>query len=591
MPPALRLELVSGPARDHVDVVPRADAPGAALTIGRSNQCDVVLEDHDGVLSRRHSEVAWRGDAWQVTDLTSKHGTWINGNRLAPGTPTAMTAGDRLRIGAWTFRVVIGGNGGIPTAEAGPASASLSPARVFATQDDRAQGQSLIKRLAAAAAPDSQRRLDLLIQSAQTMQAARSEVEIAEAALGAVSSGSGFPRCAFLRTQDGGAEVEVVAQRTPPGGPTAGFSRSLLVAAADGETVVLNGGDVPNYGQSIVSLDICSAVCAPVAVDGHADAFLYADTRGREGRMDVANVPPDLAAYVQAVARLAGLALSNLHRRRLERDDQRRRADLEAARGVQRIIMPPAEGRVGRVAYHMVSIPGRFVAGDLFDVVTVRDDAVAVLLGDVVGKGIAAGMVMANVQAHLSRLLRSEDDPASALSEVNRLVAEYGRRAGEDVTGTLFLSLWAGVFDTRRGVLRYCDAGHGFWVHRPTGGLPRASTGGDCLPLGVDPDAVFTSVEIPIASGDRVVVFSDGVIEQRGIGGEQFGIRRALESLAPERAPREDAQTLLSDLTMFAAGAGGAGARGSDGAANPSADMSGEEGFADDVTIASIAVE
>lgn len=578
--PPLRLERVSGPEIDALVISPKADDPTATLTVGRSNQCDVVLEDPEGVLSRRHAEIFFRGGAWLVTDLTSKHGTWINGNRLAPGTPAAVSPGDRLRIGAWVFRVVIGNSS--PTSVGAMAVPTMGAARVFATQDDRAQGQAFIKKLASDAAPDSQRRLELLIECAQSIQNAKSEIEIAEAALAAVASGAGFPRSAILRTEADGEQVEVVAQRVPPGAATSAFSRSLLIAAAEGQTVVLHGGDVPNYGQSIVSLQISTAVCAPICVDGRADAFLYVDARGREGQMSVSQVPQDLAAYIQAVARLAGMGLANQHRLRLERDDSRRRQELEAARGVQRIIMPPSAGKIGRLCYHMVSIPGRFVAGDLFDVVHIDDDRVAVLLGDVVGKGIAAGMVMANVQAHLSRLLRVQEDPAVALKEVNQLVAEYGRRAGDEANGTLFLSLWAGIFDMRQGIVRYCDAGHGIWIYRPAGQPPQAATGGDNLPLGVDETAEFQTAMLPIGPGDRIMVFSDGVIEQRGAAGEQFGIRRAMESLVPERSCKEDAENLLHNLRVFSSASG---------APLTASAMQSGEGFSDDVTIAAIGVE
>jgi sigma-B regulation protein RsbU (phosphoserine phosphatase) len=578
--PPLRLERVSGPEIDALVISPKADDPTATQTVGRSNQCDIVLEDPEGVLSRRHAEIFFRGGAWLVTDLTSKHGTWINGNRLAPGTPAAVSPGDRLRIGAWVFRVVIGNSS--PTSVGQMAVPTMGAARVFATQDDRAQGQAFIKKLASDAAPDSQRRLELLIECAQTIQNAKSEIEIAEAALSAVASGAGFPRSAILRTEADGEQVEVVAQRLPPGAANSAFSRSLLIAAAEGQTVVLHGGDVPNYGQSIVSLQISTAVCAPICVDGRADAFLYVDARGREGQMSVGQVPQDLAAYIQAVARLAGMGLANQHRLRLERDDSRRRQELEAARGVQRIIMPPSAGKIGRLCYHMVSIPGRFVAGDLFDVVHIDDDRVAVLLGDVVGKGIAAGMVMANVQAHLSRLLRVQEDPAVALKEVNQLVAEYGRRAGDEANGTLFLSLWAGIFDMRQGIVRYCDAGHGIWIYRPAGQPPQAATGGDNLPLGVDETAEFQTAMLPINPGDRIMVFSDGVIEQRGAAGEQFGIRRSMESLVPERSCKEDAENLLMNLRVFASASG---------APLSAAAMDSGEGFSDDVTIAAIGVE
>jgi pSer/pThr/pTyr-binding forkhead associated (FHA) protein len=76
------------------------------VTVGRSAACDLCLL-HEGV-SRRHATVLRRGDGWFILDQGSVRGTFLNGVRLEPTVPSALSTGDLLRIGPWTFRVSIG---------------------------------------------------------------------------------------------------------------------------------------------------------------------------------------------------------------------------------------------------------------------------------------------------------------------------------------------------------------------------------------------------------------------------------------------------------------------------------------------------
>jgi len=584
--PPITFDPISGPALKPITVRPeRAEAP---LTLGRSSGCELTLADPDGVISRQHAQIAFQpGEPfpWRITDLKSRHGTFVNTQRVEPGQWVPLSAGDQVRLGPWTFRVI-----------AGEAPVSR---RLAHTMDDRRFTGTLMQRLPEQTLESAaSRRLTLLMRCAADIATARTEPDVASVALAALVEGVGLPRCAFIRLA-GDDDVEVLGSS---GLTDELFSRSLLHAAAEaenyGQTVVLNPGQAfPEhaFGQSVAALEISAALCAPIMVermsapraDGFAskpppravaipDAFLYLDSRG--GDRASAPISSETVAFCQAVAKLSGLALSNLSRARLEQEDHRRRAELDAARDVQRIIMPTPSGVIGeragrRVSYHMLSIPGRHVAGDLFDVFPIDASRVGVFIGDVVGKGVAAGMVMSNVQAHLSRLLRASGDPAHTLTEVSSLVAQYSERlSAEQARVSLFISLFAAVIDLDRDEITYTDAGHGFAILRRPGARPERPFILGGAPLGVSPESVYESSTIPMEAGARLILYSDGLIEQRGTSGEAFGVDRALAAIGAASDPRDEVDRLVTSLRAHCG-------------------AEGEATFADDVTVASVALE
>lgn len=554
----LRLAPIAGPITNPIELSPSGALP---ISLGRSSACTVSLPDADGVVSRRHAEFAPLAGEWHAVDVGSKHGTFVNGNRLSPGVHTPMHVGDRVRLGPWTFRVERPGD--------------VDRGTVAIAADDRPSAGATVRKFTGEVFTGSAgKRLDLLMQLAASMGGAASEREVADAACEAILSGGGFPRAAFVRTVGEGDRVEIISQRGTHADKPAPLSRSVLEGAARGATVLLGSVSAPVGSHSIASLGIVSAVCAPVLIDGEPDALLYADCRFGELRGSAAGDQQEAAAFCQAVARLCGLALSNLHRRRLESDDSRRRAELEAARDVQRIIMPPPAGTFsssgGTLTYHMHSTPGRYVAGDLFDCFRIDDHRVAILLGDVVGKGIAAGMVMANVQAHLSRLLRTSPDPAAAVREASGIVAGYSSRMGSSKsTPVLFLSLWTGVIDLHTGSMLYVDAGHGYAITREPGQPPSSELPRGGPPVGVEANFPYVTEHTMLSEGERLYLFSDGLCEQKSSVGEVYGFKRALSVLSSggRRNPEADIDALIGSLLEHTGA---------------------ERGFADDVTVAAI---
>lgn len=585
---SIRLEPVSGPPVEAIVV-----SSGKPFVIGRQAGADAMLTDN--TVSRRHAEIAHRADTWFVSDLQSYHGTFLNGVRLGPSESSPMHPGDMLRLGPWTFRV-----GGPPRG-----------AHLLSTSDDTG---STVQRVHRVPAKDlslrAEHRLELLINCAASITAATSEQQLAEAVLAALVSGTGFPRAAFIRRLSGGeagsgtGQVEVVAIRgpetqaaaSPPGdadgaAPPVGrpaphaphrivppvVSRSLIQAAADGQVVRLDEAGAPQYGQSVVQLGIQAAICAPVMVDSVAAAFLYLDARRSESHSGHAGAPvieSDAPAFCQAVARICALALANLSRHDLARRQKQLEDDLNAAREAQRLIMPKPAGRLGPFEYALRSKPGRFVAGDLFDLFPLQGGRVGVFLGDVSGKGIEAAMLMATAQAHLNASLQHNPDVAAAVAEVNRHVAPR-------VKDGRFITLWAGILDPAGRTLTFVDAGHGHCMIKRAGQPPQRldSTGG--LPVGISAEATYPNDTVSFGPGTRLILYSDGLVEQQSPGGEEFGLARAITALGESGTPGEDVQALFNALLTFATPPVQSGAK-----PMPPEKVS----LSDDVTIASIHV-
>jgi sigma-B regulation protein RsbU (phosphoserine phosphatase) len=318
------------------------------------------------------------------------------------------------------------------------------------------------------------------------------------------------------------------------------LSRSLIRAAADGDIAQMLSDEQPAYGQSIADLNIHSALCCPILLDEHITAFLYLDARGAE-----AMVQSDAASFCQALVRIAGLAIANIRRRELLDRQQRLESDLSAAREAQAFILPKSRGVVSGQPYAMQFQPGRWASGDLFDILELPDGRVAFIVGDVTGKGIGAAILMAAAQSHLHSVLLREGDPTEAAVAVNRYVLGHS-------AVNRFISLWVGVLDPVTGELTHVDAGHGHWAHCTAEGEARCERIAAHPPIGIDGDTDFASITVTCQPGDRIVLMTDGVVEQPRADQEQFGMDRSLAVLRESRTPEQDVERLHQAVCAFA---------------------------------------
>jgi serine phosphatase RsbU (regulator of sigma subunit)/pSer/pThr/pTyr-binding forkhead associated (FHA) protein len=527
--PSLVLEPVLGPPLEAIPL-----HAGTPLTLGRLPDCEVRLPESEKTVSRRHCRVESDDlGTWFVTDLGSRHGTFVNDMALAANAKRPLRVGDALRVGPWVFKVQQ------------PGSAALN---TLTMDDTRGTDAKLIALARPRQETIDRRRLELLIACSKRIQSANDELSLAEAVLDALVEGTGYPRAAIIRPgQSGGFErIDLLGTRMSRHSTAAfQFSRSLLQAACSGQMVQLRRDDGPVPPMSIMSSGTVTAMAVPILLDHRAALCIYLDARADE--------PPahdDAAAFCQAIAEMCALSVASLQRRRLESERLRLTEQMDAAMQIQRQILPPTRGELGPVRYAMDLRPGRFVAGDLFDILRLDDRRVAFFLGDVSGKGLPAAILMATTQSFLNASLQHFDDPAQALDAVNRHLVDHAPESK-------FVSLWVGVLDTHTGVLRYCDAGHGYWLLREPGAPPRCpEPGASGVPLRVDENSRYASRELQLKPGSRLVLFSDGAIEQAGVAADgqtqMFGLERIVMALAPAQGCEHDVSLLVQAVQDFA---------------------------------------
>jgi phosphoserine phosphatase RsbU/P len=233
-------------------------------------------------------------------------------------------------------------------------------------------------------------------------------------------------------------------------------------------------------------------------------------------------------------------------RRTLTRDQElgEIQKELELARSIQLSLMPgtcPSSDAFQIAARY---IPMKLVAGDFYDVVAADADHVGLLIADVSGHGVPAALIASMVKMAAVSQRDNAAHPAQLLSGMNRALC--GNTQGQYVTA-------AYVFvDGENKELRYSAAGHPSMMHLRNG-LVREIAENGLLLAAVDGIA-YTEVAVPLEPGDRLLLYTDGMVEARNAAGAMFGeaaLLRALEQSAG-LAPDEAADRIIASVQQWA---------------------------------------
>lgn len=222
--------------------------------------------------------------------------------------------------------------------------------------------------------------------------------------------------------------------------------------------------------------------------------------------------------------------------------------DLEAGAEAQRALLPDADRRLNGMRARSVFIPSRFVSGDVFNYFPLDATRTGFYAADVSGHGVRAALLAVAV----GHLVQGESFAAMTLGsdapEPHSLVAELNRRlVNRSASAEEYLTMIAGVVDETRDELTTCRAGHPPPLLFDGDGKARPIDGGGGLPVGLFEAAAFENVTVPFRHGDRLVVYSDGIVEALDASGEPFGEAR-LEQFLRSRLGAPLA-TMTADLT------------------------------------------
>jgi len=222
-------------------------------------------------------------------------------------------------------------------------------------------------------------------------------------------------------------------------------------------------------------------------------------------------------------------------------------AELFEAAQIQRKLSGPRALRCGDMQFASEVFAAHYLSGD-FVVLSQDGPKVLATVGDIAGKGFAAGMWFTNLAGLLQSYAHPCSDPGRTAAEINRHLC-YLRPVAPFVTA-FFAQL-----DCERSTLTYCNAGH-FppIVLRADGRTETLDKGGPLL--GAVEHAAFESGEVTFGSGDMLVAYSDGVLECRNSAGEEFGMGRLLTEVRKARQPLAQAtlMSLLATVQDFANG-------------------------------------
>ena len=514
----LQLRVLSGlPA----GTAPLVVDPQSGAVLGRGSDCSLVI-DHPAV-SRRHARIEAVAGTWTVRDLSSRHGTKVDGASLAPNEPVQLRPGSRIDLGPVALRVERGG-------------ASSAPSISSTLLDGASQARARVVQGGGAMAA---RRLDALIAIVGMLQRAGTEDAVVAAVLPELVKATEFARCVFVRGIDASGSADVRAAH-PEGSASKPLSRTLLNAAAGGQTVELAEQPDLAGAASLIMAEVVGAVCAPVVIDGVAESFLYLDASGDQ-------LPAsDAGPFCRAIAEIVSMCVSNLRREAAEAERRALVEDLGAARSAQERLMPAIEGEVGGFRYRLASVPGRFVAGDIVGLHG-SDDRLTAYLGDVSGKGAGAAMLMSAIQAHIAAQLscgRVLQESVDGLGDFVSVHAGAGR----------FATMFFASFDAASGSATVIDAGHGYAVLVDPVSGPKAMACEGGPPIGAVSGWSYDRSDVMWPIGARLVVFSDGVAEQLDADGRQLGLERIVEVLSRSETVEGDVAGILATLEAHAGG-------------------------------------
>ena len=277
-----------------------------------------------------------------------------------------------------------------------------------------------------------------------------------------------------------------------------------------------------SIGLGVIALACIGIVPISHRMTQHVSS-LSAGVRQLAGGDFKARVPVQSRDEFGALATAFNSMAADLERHQaLVVEQERLRRELELSRLIQTEMLPRAPLRLGAAEIKGVSIPAREVGGDFFNYFALPDGRLALLVGDVSGKGVSAALLMANVQATLRARLPLE-------TELARLADGLDREIDANTPRGVYLTLFLGILDVERGVLQYVNAGHNpQFLFRAAGGLqPLSSTG---MPIALYPEHGYTESVVEIGRGDLLFFYTDGLVETENEGGDMFGAER-LEAL------------------------------------------------------------
>jgi serine phosphatase RsbU (regulator of sigma subunit)/pSer/pThr/pTyr-binding forkhead associated (FHA) protein len=528
------------------------------LTIGRSSKNDINLTI-DGSLSRMHAEIIKESEQYKLRDVGSRNGTSVNGVPVVQ--PVNLKPGDRITLGETTIifgegpatEVVIDDTpvGNETSTYTMSVDEIITHSNVFTSSGERppVEVRNLTAALPAEASPEN-RTLTILSRAGMELINNRPQEEILNLIMDlvfeAISAERGF--LMLLEGKSGDMTHKAVRDLTKTSGGAISLSRSIADMVIQNRQSVLTrdaqADERFKMRQSVVMQGIRSAMCVPLWNNTEVIGLIYVDSVSTTGSF----TQEDLR-LLTLLANIAAVKIENARLLEETIEMEKLEKELEQAADIQKRLLPEEMPQLENFEISGRADACRAVGGDYYDFVRRGDVKIGLAIGDVSGKGMAAALLMASVQAVFRTLSDVEKTPAGLVGSLNRHLIR-------SANPNKFVSFFFGELNPGTGDLQYVNAGHNPPI------LLRASGEVEILPasgvvLGVFAEAGFEERSVVLGPGDLLTLFSDGVTEWQNEEDAMYGEEGLMEALRKHgsKSAEEIVEAVLEEVLAFAGGA------------------------------------
>ncbi len=515
------------------------DLRGEEFVVGRRPECDLVIDEPS--ISRKHAAFTFDGSDYYIQDLESRNLTYLNGIKIDPkGPPQKLKDDDKVAFceELYVFRTAEPPKGGI----------------LFVDDDVESSNSTIMSKvgissghgaLQLTASPEA--KLNALLEIIRSLGRALSLDEVLPQVLNSlfkifVQADRGF---IALKNAEGTLVPRWSRAWREDATETIRVSRTIVNKVLETQEGILSADVMMdeefNKAQSIADFRIRSMMCAPlIDSQGNSMGVLQIDTVKQSKRFQ----QEDLEVLL-AVAGAAGIAIDNaqmhesaLRQRVIERD-------LELANEVQQGFLPKSRPDVTGYEFFDFYRPANQVGGDYFDYLVLPDGRIAVIVADVVGKGVAAALLMAKLSAETRYCLGSGKNAAQAINMLNERLCRL--HLDRFVTAVLV------ILDSERHEVSIANAGHMSPLLRTKDGKvfePGSAEAG--LPLGIMEGLGYAESTVRLVPGESLTMYTDGLNEAVNEAGAFYTIERIRKQVrATQGVPTKLGQAVVNDVCEF----------------------------------------
>lgn len=523
---------------------------GDEAVLGRHPECQIQLNSN--MVSRRHARVFLDAGHWQVEDLGSGNGTFVNGQKIEA--PTTLAHEDRIKVGPILLRFEAV-KAPTPKTESFAGGMTIGMGIDLDDQDEQSTVMNSTEPVSGFG------RLEVRPEAKL-----KAVLEISQSLAGTADLDAILPRiletlfkifphadraCILFQDEAGQMIPKAVKHRRSSDDENVRVSRTILKTVLEQKKGILSA-DAMNDAQfeaseSISNLTIRSMMCVPMlSLAGEPMGAIHIDTQNPFNQFKA----EDLDLLV-AVAGQAAMSYESAKLLVTALEKQKQDREMNIAMNVQRALLPTQMPQALGWEFYASYDSAQAVGGDYYDVLSLaKGTKVCVAFGDVAGKGVPASLVMSRLSSVVQNVTAFVSDMGEAAGLINN------QMCAKAVEGR-FVTFVLGLIELKTGKMTFVIAGHmPIMIRKTDGAVVELGTDSVGVPLGVMEDFPYDVVNYTIQPGETAVIYTDGVSEAMNKAGDLYGIERLKGLIEKSKAgAAEDlGKTILADVRAHANG-------------------------------------